>query len=428
MENRELFFGMERRLSFKKIISAEVDMENTTSKKYSQIKHRIKRSQAQAKTLGFFYLLGILAVTVLACLPIAQVNGAELGVAGFWKPLARMFNSRDILKAFYADIAGVIIAVLYASMLLGLFVNVIRSFVKLSWLFKRKASKLYGFNRNMYAMEDLAKIFSKTLNAVICFHLLIAFIAGGIALNLLGIITLAFGVAWHIILTPIVGNVSLYTTEDGITEEKRQVGNFTPILRNVLQLCATGGILLFSVNYATKPAVLKDMIVKLAGGDINFFLKNPQLLIVPILSIALLIIVMSMTSYALGIKEFDSEGARERGRKGYLFASLFAFIVTVAMYVVGMLMAQDQISLELVYIALIAFAMFIIEILLRKYPKYPTVNKDEVDTDTYLEEDEKNYGVKSVTPAPSYPCSAMPFYAPYWVAQQPPQIENKKNR
>lgn len=404
----------------------EVDMEDTTPKRYSEIKHRIKRSQAQAKTLGFFYLLGVLAVAVMACLPIAKVNGATLGVAGFWKPFTQLFKGGKILDAFFANVVGVSIAVLYACMLLGLFVNVIRSFVKLSWLFKRNASKLYGFNRNMYAMEDLAKIFSQTLNCVICFHLLIAVISGGIVPNLLGIVTLSFGLVWHIVLTPIAGNVSLYTTENGITEEKRQVGNFTPILRNVLQLGATGGILWFCIRYVTVPAVLKNMILKMAGGDIKFFVQNPMSLIVPALSVVLLIIVMSMSSYALGIKEFDSEGARERGRKGYLVASLFAFIVAIAMYVVGMLMAKDQISIELIYIALIAFAMFIIEILLRKYPKLPTVNKDEVDADTYLKEDEKNYGVQNVaSPTPFFPYPAIPPYASYGVAQLP-QIENKK--
>ena len=401
-------------------------METATPKRYSEIKHRIKRSQAQAKTLGFFYLIGVLVVTVLACLPLAKVNDAKLGVVLFWKPFVQLFKGGKILVALKANVISVSIAVLYACMLLGLLVNVIRAFIKLAWLFKRKASKLYGFNRNMYAMEDLAKIFSQTVNCVLCFHVLIAVLSGGLVPNLLGFIVLGFGVVWHIVLTPFVGNVSLYTTEDGITEEKRQVGNFAPILRNVLQLCATGGIVFFCLKYIAKPALLRNMILKMTGGELKFYTSNPRMLIVPALCIVMLIVIMCMSSYALGIKEFDSEGAHERGRKGYLFASLFAFIVSVAMYVVGMLTAKNQVSMELIYIALISLAMFIIEILLRKYPKLPTVNKDEVDVDTYLKEDEENYGVQNnLTPVPFFPYSANAPYMPYWVAQ-PPQIESKK--
>ncbi len=390
-------------------------MENTQPKKYSQIKHRIKRSQTQAKVLGFLYLLGIVGVTVLACFPLIQVSGVTLGVMGFWKPFL-LFKGGKFLAVLKTNVVALSVALLYALMLFGLLVNIIRSIVKLSWLFKRKASKLYGFNRNMYAMEDLAKLFSQVFNCVLCFHLMIAVLTGGMKLTLLAYITLGVGVGLHLLLTPFTGNVSLYTTENGITEEKRIVGNFTPILRNLLQLGATGGTLFFFVKKLKQLNLVQAFIVDLTQNGLKAITGNIKLIIVPALSIVLLILVMCMTAYALGIKEFDSEGARSRGRKGFLWISLLTFIVAVGMYVVGTLFAKNQITVELIYIALIAFAMFILEILLRKYPKFPTVNKDEVDVDTYLAKDEEDYGKGNMNLPMMFP---YPMYYPQNGNQNP---------
>lgn len=401
-------------------------MENTIPTKYSEIKHRIKRSQAQAKTLGFFYLLGVLAITVLACLPLAKVREVTLGVAGFWQPFTKLFEKGGtMVELLKANVIGVSIAVLYTCMLLGLLVNVLASFAKLSWLFKRNASKLYGFNRNMYAMEALAKLFSRTFNCVICFHLLIALVAGGMQLTVLSYVTLGVGLVWHLVLTPIAGNVSLYTTEDGIREEKRQVGNFTPIVRNVLQLGVTGVILYWFVRNIGKLCLVKSFIVDLTTNGVKAITADPKLILVPVLSIVLTVLIMCMCAYALGIKEFDSEGAKERGRKGFLWISLFTFIIAVAIYVVGLLFAKHQLTRELIYIALVSLAMFVVEILLRKYPKFPSVNKDEVSVEKYLTDDEKNYGMQGFQPMPFFPYPYMP-YAPYWVEQNPQNKNQNK--
>ena len=339
--------------------------------KYSQIKHRIKRSQAQAKTLGFFFLIGTLAIAVLACLPLAVVNGTSLGVTAFWKPLVTLFSGGKILDNLKVNVIAVNISVLYAFMLIGLLVNVIRSLVKLGWLFKTKASKLYGFNRNMYAMEDLAKLFSKSFNCVLCFHLLIALFAGGITVTMFGYIALIVGVVWHLIFTPAVGNVSLYTTENGITEEKRQVGNFAPVLRNVLQLCALGGVLFFFVKYITATDILGGMVDTIVDrGIVKAFIDTPRTLIVPCVSILFTVFVMCASAYALGIKEYDSEGAKGRGVCN-LWLYLLIFFTAVAMYVVGVIIVKKQYTNELIYIALVALGMFILEILLRKYPRVP---------------------------------------------------------
>lgn len=381
-------------------------MEKSAPMKYSQIKHRIKRSQAQAKALGFFFLLGTLAVAVLACLPLATVNGATLGVVAFWKPFATLFSG-NVLANFKANTEAVLVAVLYAIMLLSLLINVIRSLTKLGWLFKSKASKLYGFNRNMYAMDGLAKIFSASFNCVIAYHLLIALVTGGIALSLLGYIALAFGVVWHLLLTPFTGNVSLYTTENGITEEKREVGNFAPIFRNVLQLVALGGIIFFFVKYVSKTDVLGNAIATLVERGAKAFVDVPGSLIVPAICLVLTFFIIGMSAYVFGVKEYDSEGAKERGRKTNLVLSLFVFFITVAVYVVGLILKKGQITNELIYVALIALGMFILEILLCKYPRVPVENADEVSVDEYLKKDEEKYGEQKndqmVTPFYPYP-------------------------
>ena len=221
-------------------MSAYNTNQEAEAKTYKAMKHRIFKAQGKAKAIGFFYLLATLAITALACFPLLAIEGAQLGVMEFWKPFLELssgFAGKEIVLA---------VAVLYALMLLILLINVIRCLCKLSWLFKKKASKLYGFNRNMYAMDDMGKIFAASFKAIVILHMLIVFIVGGaMQFTLFGYIVLGVGVFFHFVCGIASENVSLFTTENGITEESRKVGNVAPFIRNLLQIAAVAGMVYF---------------------------------------------------------------------------------------------------------------------------------------------------------------------------------------
>ncbi|MBR2320648.1 MAG: hypothetical protein IKA57_00755, partial [Clostridia bacterium] len=381
---------------------------------YAEIRDRIRCSHLQAKILGFLYLLGTLALIVLACFPIVKINGVLLGVMSFWEPFDTVLKAGNPLSALLTNCIDVVVAFLYMCMLLGLLIRVIRSLWQLPWLFKTKASKLYGFNRNMFAMEKLAKIFSGAFSGMICMYMLMILFGGAFQYGWLVYVVLGFGLAWHLLLTPFMGCVSLYTTEDGIIEEKRQVGVFAPILRNVIQLCATGLIVFWAVKHLTEKVLFHELLAyilecieeKALVGDVT-------LVIVPILNVLLIGAIFGMVKHALSIREFDSEGTKVRGRRKFLWASLSVFIISVLMYAGGILFAKHQISRDIMFIVLVAFAAFIVEILLRKYPKHPYVDKDEVDAITYIMEDQATYGnVSGAMPYFPYPYMMYP-YNPY---------------
>lgn len=354
--------------------------DKQAEKKHAYIKQRIMKEQGKAKTIGFFYFLALLAVTALACLPLIEIQGAMLGVVAFWQPFVTLATSQDILGALVSDIYPLSIALLYGVLLLILLINVLRSLGKLSWLFKNLASKLYGFNRNMYAMDDLGRIFSGSFSSVLGVHFLIAVIAGGATLLPLAYALLGVGVFFHFVCGMPAGNVSLFTTEGGIIEEKREVGNFVPFVRNLIQIAATAAC----VYFFTQDGVLSQTVKDLAANGVGALLANPMALIIPAVHFFVAVWILAMLGYAFGNVEFDPDGAKASGRKANIFWSLLLALFAAVAYVSAKLLTANEPSSNLLIVAGIAAVTFVLELLLRKYPRVKQTDPDEIDVDAYL--------------------------------------------
>ncbi|MBS5024047.1 MAG: hypothetical protein KH054_12955, partial [Firmicutes bacterium] len=133
---------------------------------------------------------------------------------------------------------------IYAVMLLTLVINVIKSLSRLSRLFKKKASRVNGYNRNLLAMERMGKIFSGTYCVFIAFPFMIHLISGAGFSNLF-YIAVAIGLIFHFWCGLVGGNVSWFTTGDTLEEEKRLVGRWAPFFRNLAQLVFVALIMYF---------------------------------------------------------------------------------------------------------------------------------------------------------------------------------------
>jgi hypothetical protein len=162
------------------------------------------------------YLLSIIALAAaVAYFPLfdlAEQELAPIGVMEFWKAftpdgIAALNTLPGIVK--FSN------CVLYGLMLLGVVINVLRALGKLGWLFKKKASKSYGFNRNVYAMEDLGNIFSGSFGFIITVYFFIAILCGEVNPEMMLYIVLGGGLFIHLFAGVIGGKVSYFDIEDG---------------------------------------------------------------------------------------------------------------------------------------------------------------------------------------------------------------------
>ena len=148
--------------------------KNALTQKGAYLKTRIARNRGRAQFVGIVYLLSIIVLAAAACLPLFDLGkqtSAPVGVFAFWKEF--MPANLKAIKS-WSDLLPIVNAGIYALMLLIVVINVFRALGKLGWLFKKKASKTYGFNRNVYAMEDLGDIFSGSFAVILSTYFLAA--------------------------------------------------------------------------------------------------------------------------------------------------------------------------------------------------------------------------------------------------------------
>ncbi len=353
-------------------------------KKYLHVKHLVKKMQNRAKWVGVLYVIAMLAITALACFQVITFDGSEIGVLAFWKPFKMLASGNDIIGTLLDNVIVFAIALLYGIMLLTLLANVISAFCHMGWLFKKKASKLYGFNRNMYAMDDIEKKYSSSLKTIICIYFLIAVFATNVEVNLLlaGSL-LGVGVLFHFFCGLLAGHTSLFTVDGEIIEEKRKVGTFSVFMRNFFQVLATTGVVFFFVKSS---GALTSFIETLLADGIGAALSDPLTLVMPAARLVLLVLFVWMICYVFGTREFDPSGKKVGGRGTFLWLSFITFIVAFGVAVFYALTNEVGLNGDLMAIAGISLVAFILEICLKNFPRTKEKNPDDVDANEYLKQ------------------------------------------
>lgn len=353
-------------------------------KKYLHIKHCIKKMQNRAKWVGTLYIIAMAIITVLACMQLVTFKGGAVGIFEFWKPFALFTSEGGFINVVLNNVIALTIALLYAIMLLILLINFISALCNMGWLFKKKASKLYGFNRNMYAMDDIEKAYASSLKTIICIYFIIATLAVNVRINLLfsGAL-LGIGIFFHFLCGLLAGNTSLFTVDGEIIEEKRKVGTFSVFVRNFLQIMFTIGFIFFFVKSA---GGITTFVLMLVNGNLGEYLAEPATLILPIARLLLLIFGVSMICYAFGTTEFEPSGRETAGRNKFAWVSFFGFFFsfgTTLFYSLYYQIPLDGLFMSMAGITLVAF---IVDVCLKKFPKVKEANPDDVDANKYLEE------------------------------------------
>lgn len=354
---------------------------------------RIKRTRTRATFTGFLYLIAILAITGLAVLPTLNLDYVNVipGLNGDAKMLW------DDLKSLGANVSTISRA-LYLIMIIVLIINVVRSVMQLGSLFKTKASKTYGLNGNVYAMQSLGKAFSSSFATVVINYTLIALLNGSYAgtdilkfdglsamfsdfivgvslgsLNLTNILViLAVGIVFRLLLGFSGAKISYYVAEvgEGVTEEKRQVGRFAALARNFLQLIVCAVIPMFVLEVNKIDAFLTNA---LSG---SFEMDIPA-----ILQLVIMLCWVVLVVHATNVTEYNFEGAKGKGMKNFKVFIFFTLAAAIGLYA----MEDTSFSFDLknmtnfntLMVAAISLVMFIVEILMRNAPGLPTEEEEE---------------------------------------------------
>ncbi len=348
---------------------------NATTPQSTYYKKQLSKTHSRAKAVGAFYLLAIIAFAAAAFLPFYATEWLNLGVMKFYKSF-----TLETLKAWNDPFVFMELAcsAVYALMLVGLVVNVLRAFQCLNWLNKKTASREYGFNRPVLAMNDLGSIFSGSFAVIVVSYFLISVLSGAFEPNYLSLIVLGVGVVGRLLLGVWGAKSSYFNVEDGqITEEKRAWGRFSPFLRNLLQLAAVGGILYSFIKafYLYRlPSIL------LYPEELKFLweFEKAQLISYALQVLALLFVIV-LIKHATAITEYNENGAHGSGMKVFRIFALLTALAAGGVFAVhyfkfkvfdeeGYKFAKSM-EMYMLLVAGIALAMFVIELIMRKFPK-----------------------------------------------------------
>lgn len=389
--------------------------KNVPSQQGIHLKKRIAATRGRAEFIGIVYLLAIIALVVAAAfVPVLQSEKAPLGVLTFWKVFA--WSNLSALDTV-GKIIEVANAALYGLMLLGLVINIFKALSKLDWLFKKKGSQLYNFNRNVFAMEDLGEIFSGSFASIIIFHFLIYLICGEMKVLWPSYVILGGGIFIHFFCGLIGGGASYFDKDarGNLIEKRRLIGLGAPFIRNLLQLIAVGGMIFFFVKASDLHTFIPHLLEK--GGFQVYVLGNWIGFLSVGLQILTIIWIIVLLTHATNITEFSIEGTEAAGMKNFRIFSFFTFLTAGGTVVCKYLFGQATFAadangytiVEIVksldynslFIAVIALVMFIIELIMTNMPRIPDGMEQDEQTD-YEDEDQPGpysmYAMEGVPP------------------------------
>ncbi len=364
------------------------------SKQNAYLRKRIARTRAKAGFVGILYLIATILLAGMAALlpvivPTVGDNTVNLGALEFWK----VFQAPDTTSV--SGILTLAIAALYGLMLLGIVINVFRAFAQLNWLFKKKVSKTYGFNRNVYAMQELGYRFAGNFASILSFNFLIWVVASDATLAPVTLVAgleslyniyliLAVALVFHFFLGLTGGKISLFYEEGvGVVEQKRIVGRFAPFVRNLLQIVAVGAIMYFFIEVNSVHSFIQMClpIANEAGEAEIEVLKMVQdgkiMDLIPyVLEVLTIIWIFVLVKHATSITEYRPEGTDAYGMKNYGLFSFFTVLTMGGCLALNVLNAgafdiNDPWTLNVVIIVAVALVMVIVEIAMHNAPALP---------------------------------------------------------
>ena len=390
------------------------------------LKRRVGEVHSRAKLVGIIYLFATIALLAAAAiLPI--VSGTAFYEDGKMPVLEAYDGLRELLNLGFGTIfqtpAYIIVLlqlVLYFVLLLVLFINVIRALCKLNWLFKRRASYINGFNRNMYAMDALGKRFSSSFSALVIFNVLFIMLTirgvgfASPALTVMGYIVLGVSLLIRCAVGAMEGSVPLFTTGGKIIEQKRDHGLLIYFIRNFVQVVVLAGVLYFLLPASGFANGLHNMLTQIIVEKDKMYLININTLPVYVELLAFICLTV-MIKHATASTEYNRKCNHGLGMKNFAVFSCALTIMFVALIVfpyVGIgVNVTAELNMPILWAAIIAFVGFLFDCICRARDEKRI--EEETDEDPVPGEEESKgeekenfpYGlpIQPQMPYPSYP-------------------------
>lgn len=379
--------------------------------KATLLKKRVRKIQNRAKFVGILYLLGTIGlVAIAACLPLLTgtciTDGATMPVLTFYQPIVDLFakGAEAFTSLTATQITDLIVVVLFGAMLLTMAINVLRSIGKLGWLFKRRASYSNGFNRNMYAMDDMAKRFSNSLYTLVVIHLFIYLFSCGVdaegqetiaQITTNAYIALGVGFGLHFVCGLIGGTVTLFSTGDRVEEEARENGLFVFFVRNLIQIAAVAAIGYFLIQESVLVAKIQELL-RLILEEGKPIAEIDWMSAIPAgIELIAWIFIAVLAGHAIADTEFNRDGVVGSGMRNF---AIFAFLTALAlaagialpMLGIGVAKATTEINQNLLIAAAVALVAFLLDCIIRPRARDDS-DYDDVDMDAYFQGGEQRY-------------------------------------
>ncbi len=300
--------------------------KSAPTKQGAYIRRRVAKNRHRAEFVGVIYLFATIALAALACLPMLDSAYAPVGIQN----IMTLFSGTIVLETTM-DVIKLVNAALYVLMLLGLFINIIRSLANLSHLFKKKVSRVYGLNANLDAMESMGVLFSGSFASVINFHFLIYILADKPNLTSNLVIAAVLGLAVHFLCGFWSTKLSVFEKDAqvGIIEHKRAFSRALPIFRNVLQFVAVCAMLYYFVFGST----LSNYVNLLFATDgVNKIVENYMTCLPFVLQLLAAIWLMVLVKHATGVSEYDFRGPEAEGQHNHRIFSFLTLLTAGAIF------------------------------------------------------------------------------------------------
>lgn len=371
--------------------------------KATLLKKRVRKIQNRAKFVGLLYLLGTIGLlAIVACMPllagtVIATDAAVMPVLTFYQPIVDLFaGGAEAFNSLTAtQVTELIVVVLFAAMLLTMVLNVLRSIGKLGWLFKRRASYSNGFNRNMYAMDDMAKRFSNSLYTLVVIHLFIYLFSGdAVQITTNAYIALGAGFGLHFICGLIGGTVTLFSTGDRVEEEVRENGLFVFFVRNLLQIAAVAAIAYFLLQESVLVAKIQELL-KLVLEEKKPIAEIDWMSVIPAgIELIAWIFISVLAGHAIADTEFNRDGVVGSGMRNFVVFSFLTALVLAAGIALPMLgigvATATELNQNLLIAAAVALVAFLLDCIIRPRTRDDS-DYDDVDMDAYFQGGEQRY-------------------------------------
>lgn len=390
-----------------------------------ELKRRLRKTRGKVGFVGFLYLIGTIAMTALAALPMFAINGTWLWSGNFWWYVKEVFKAPRDWFSF-----GV--AALYAIMLLTVAINFLRSFGQLGKLYAKRSKQAKGYNRNLCAMDEMGKLFSSSFCAIVSVHFLIFIVQpyGAVRITKVAYAMVAVGLFFHFVCGLMGGKTSVFNQNKltgEVVEEKRPCKLFVYFFRNLVQIAAICAIVFYFVWNCNFNEIVVGALAKQ-----NPFRGGIMKVVVPLaLELAMVLWILVLIKHATNVTEFNRFGIEGEGMKNFRVFSLFVALTAGGWYVVERFFNKTNPSWAFAIIAGVAFVAFLMDCIFKSKPP----KKEEQEEEVALQQSQYPYMQPMVMPAQNAPVQTyqqptqqtqfqpiyIPIYCPYPPAQCAPQ-------